>query len=48
MDIIFIFDSHVVALSELHWKIVSLTHWGQDKMAAEFPDVIFKCIFLNV
>ena len=24
-----------------------LTHWGRDKMAATFPDDIFKCIFLN-
>ena len=24
-----------------------LTHWGRDKMAAIFPDDIFKCIFLN-
>ena len=27
------------------WRI--LTHWGQDKMAAIFPDDIFKWIFLN-
>ena len=24
-----------------------LTHWGRDKMAAIFPDGIFKYIFLN-
>ena len=25
----------------------TLTHWGQDKMAAIFADDIFKCILLN-
>ena len=27
--------------------IYHLPHWGGDKMAAIFADVIFKCIFLN-
>ena len=26
---------------------LALTHWGQDKMAINFPEDIFKCIFLN-
>ena len=27
--------------------LTRLTHWGQDKMAVDFPDDTFKCIFLN-
>ena len=35
-----------VPLSYL-WAHYSLTHWGRDKIAANFTDDIFKYIFLN-
>ena len=35
---------HIYAMAEpIHW----LTYWGRDRMAAVFPDDIFKCILLN-
>ena len=29
-------------------EFACLTHWGRDKMSADFPDDQFKCILLNV
>ena len=28
--------------------LIELTHWGREKMAANFPDNIFKCIFTQM
>ena len=33
--------------SHIDWIQFSLTHWGRDKMAPNFSDNIFKCIFFN-
>ena len=38
--------AHRLCQDILHEQACMLTHWGRDKMAAIFADVIFICIFL--